>query len=319
MARAEEVCPAHGEPWVSVEIAPAVPEPGRVLAQLRAGLSERGIALCRASSSSKQPAIAAITLSAPEGERVSIVVDVADRVTDKRVSREIDLSTMPRDAWPLSLALAADEVLRASWAELALASAPPPKARVPPEVRRVVRDSLAEPPRPREPSAALGAAFVGDLYSGGQRQLGVDARVAFFLTPRFFVHASAGLRAADTIEAPHGKVRSNAFVFGLGPGFSLTDPSAPLGLEALARAELIGVRYRAEADATATASDRTGLAAYAKAGVAGYAAPEEGLRVTLELTLGGPLRSISVRDSGSEATAIEGLALSAALGLSGVL
>lgn len=319
-APAQSSCSAGARPWVSVRIATQVPSRAQILAQLRAGLEARGIAVCEAKDAPARPAIATIELLPPEGERVSIVVSVADRVTDKRVSREIDLELLPRDAWPLSLALAADEVLRASWAELALTTAPPAKIPVPREVETVVRDSILEKPAAlRAPNVAFGAAFAGDLYAAGQRQLGVDARAAVWFTERFFAHAGIGLRSADTVDSSHGTVRSNAFVAELGPGLSLTDPAARFGLEALARAELTAVRYSADADAGSEGRDRRGIALYAKAGVAGIATPDTGLRLTLEITGGVPIRAVTARDAGSNATGIDGLALSAALGLAGVL
>jgi hypothetical protein len=299
-------------------MAAGIPSPAQVLAQLRAGLSQRGIAVCEAEKAPANAPIATVELLPPEGDRVSIVVSVADRVTDKRVSREIDLEALPPDARPLSLAIAADEVLRASWAELALTSAPPAKIPVPDEVKTVVHESLVEPPI-EKPSVAFGAAFAGDLYSGGQKQAGVDARVAVWLLGPVFVHAALGLRVAEDVETTNGTIASNAFVAALGPGISLTDPRATAGVEALTRAELTWVRYRADPDAGSGGRDLRGVAVYAKAGLLGFLAPDRGLRVGLELMGGVPIRAVTARDAGSRATAVDGVALSAALGLSGVL
>lgn len=319
-ASAEPACAKGGRPFVTVRFAPSVPAESQVLAQLRAGLADRGIGVCAASEAPARAPVATIELQPSVGERVSIVVGVADRVTDKRVSRELDLEPLPRDAWPLSIALAADEVLRASWAELALSTAPPPKAPVPEEVKRTVDDSLRDDATEREaPHGSIGAAFVGDLYGGGQRQLGVDARGAYWLSSRVFVVGGVGLRAADAVESEHGTVRSNAFVGLLGPGLALTDPRATFGLEGQMRGEVVLVRYRAEPDQGAAGREGSALAVYAKAGVSAFFAPERGLRLSLEVLGGAPMRAVTAEDTGSNATGISGLGLTAALGLSGVL
>lgn len=318
-ASAEPSCAADGRPWVSVRLGPRVPARSQIVAQLRAGLVARGIGVCEASRAPSRPPIASIELSAAIGDRVSIVVGVSDRVTDKRVSREIDLEPLPRDAWPLSLALAADEVLRASWAELALKSAPKPKQPVPEEVKTTVRDSMHDEAAESPPRLAFGAAFVGDLYTGGQRQLGVDARAAWWFAERVFVLAGAGLRAADAVDSTHGTVRSNAFVGELGPGLSLGNPRSRFGLDALLRAEVIAIRYRAEPDSGSEGGEERGIAVYAKAGFVGFFAPESTLRLSLELLGGAPIRSVTARDTGANATGVDGFALTAALGLSGVL
>jgi hypothetical protein len=319
-ASGEPACAKNGRPFVTVRLAPSVPAHPQVLAQLRAGLANRGIGVCSTTEAPARAPVATIELQPSVGERVSIVVAVADRVTDKRVSREIDLEPLPRDAWPLSLALAADEVLRASWAELALSSAPAPRAPVPEEVKTTVRDSLRDDAtRPDAPQGAIGAAFVADLYGGGQRQLGVDARGSIWLSSRVFVLVGVGLRSADAVEAQHGTVRSSAFVGLLGPGLSLTDPRATFGLEAHVRGELVLVRYRAEPDAGSEGRERSAIAVYGKAGVSGFFAPERGLRLTFEVLGGAPIRAVTAEDTGSNATGISGLGLSAALGLSGVL
>ncbi len=55
-----------------------------------------------------------------------MVLEVDDALTNKSVRREVDLGDVPASGRPRALALAAAELLRASWAELAL---PPPARR----------------------------------------------------------------------------------------------------------------------------------------------------------------------------------------------
>src|SRR5690349_17926482 len=122
------------EPCVEVSAHGAQSELGPlVAAQLRASLESRKIGVCDPSSTTSTEPIAKVVLEPQAEARVVISVEVSDAITNKRVSRDVDLSAVPRDAWPLTLALATDEVLRASWAELALKNAPPPARPVPPE------------------------------------------------------------------------------------------------------------------------------------------------------------------------------------------
>ncbi len=96
----------------------------------------------------------------------AVRVEIDDHVTRKRLTRDFDLSSLPERSRPRALALGAAELLRASWAELALPTVPAAEVAVPPDLRRAIRvvprsaldapraSQLAEPVASRPPSEA---------------------------------------------------------------------------------------------------------------------------------------------------------------------
>lgn len=95
----------------------------------------------------------------------AVRVEIDDHVTRKRLTRDFDLSSVPERSRPRALALGAAELLRASWAELALPTAPTAEVAVPPDLRRAIRvvprsaldapraSQLAEPVSARPPES----------------------------------------------------------------------------------------------------------------------------------------------------------------------
>jgi len=89
-------------------------------------------------------------------------IAIDDAATGKRVERAVDLGSVTPAARARVLALATAELLRASWAELALPDAPPPRVPVPAPVKRAATERLRRAvvqPRgpdhrpPREPTS----------------------------------------------------------------------------------------------------------------------------------------------------------------------
>lgn len=315
-------CAGPDEPWVDLDSTRSElgPEASlKVLEQLRAGLRRLGIAVCAGAERPPHAPIARVALESRSEAEMQIDVSIADALTDKRVSRAVGLAGLPRDAWPLSLALATDEVLRASWAELALESAPAPKRPVPPAVTRAVAASLRpEPEPPPSPGVGLGVRFVADAFGAGTLQAGMDAHFGVWLTERLFAELSAGIRSAASVSAADGEVRSRAWVIGAGPGVSITEPSARAGLEALVRGVVYRVSFVAEPEPGARGRDASGTAAFAQAGARAYLAPDPSLRLSLEVALGAPLRGVRAADSNEAVVGLDGAQLSVALGFGGV-
>ena len=162
-----------------------------VTEQLRASLAKRAIAVCSGTvptppeSGSEQLAklngpMATLVFLPLSKDGVSLSLEVHDSVTAKRVGRDVDLRNTPPDGRALVLALEADELLRATWAELALKDSPaPPRADVPPAVRRAVETSIASTTLARGAIGVRGAVerFTGyDNARGGGTFLGGDSR-----------------------------------------------------------------------------------------------------------------------------------------------
>lgn len=116
-------------------------------------------------------ALARVVVEVPRcvGDASEFLVTVDDAATRKSVRRAIELADVPVTTRPRALALAVAELLRASWLELAVPTAPPTVAPVPETIRDVVRmrvTALAPRARPAR-EAPRWTPFVG---------LGFDAR-----------------------------------------------------------------------------------------------------------------------------------------------
>src|ERR1043166_5547209 len=95
-ARAAGECGAPSRPWVSLTFAESHWPPGfgeRVLGDLRAGLVNRGIDACQGDSGpSTEPPLATVRIAALDQKSVAVTVEIRDAVTEKRVSRDVDLA-----------------------------------------------------------------------------------------------------------------------------------------------------------------------------------------------------------------------------------
>ncbi|MCA9633706.1 MAG: hypothetical protein KC766_38910 [Myxococcales bacterium] len=201
VARAAESCPVSSRPVIVLSA--SVKPPDQLVADalrehLKTQLADRGIDLCVETAGKRAP-IGTVTLiiDRPDNGPVTALVRIGDDVTDKRVERTMDLTNMPADARALAVSSSADELLRASWAELMIADAPPPKTQPPREVMAAVQSSLVVPePVPRgaiyqlgvlgsaevsKDMLSLGPAAFGSYYAADQA--GLTLRLQFGFTP----------------------------------------------------------------------------------------------------------------------------------------
>ncbi len=139
--------------------------------ELRAEGVTRVDVVAAGTTGGKDPALARVTLAASPCSENATQVDVTvdDAATNKTVLRTMALGDVAAGARPRALALAVAELVRASWAELALPSAPPPPPLVPARVQRIARLHAAPPPTPepslvRPPPFALGAALAARFF-----------------------------------------------------------------------------------------------------------------------------------------------------------
>lgn len=144
-----QACPAPPRPFVNLT-ADVLPPDQRIVDALRARLDEeldaRGIDLCEGYEG-EAVALARVELvvARPGDGSVSATIRLGDRLTDKRVERTLDLTEVPADAHPLAVAVAADELLRASWAEVHITDAPPTGVEVPREVLAALASTMRDP------------------------------------------------------------------------------------------------------------------------------------------------------------------------------
>jgi hypothetical protein len=307
-------CGHPDKPWVSVAFAggewPASLT-SSVLGDLRVGLGRHGIDACPDGAGPAHPHLAAVRIAWLEGPKVVVTVEIKDSVTQKRVSRDVDLSSVPSDGRGFAIAIATDELVWASWVEVAMR----PRAKAAPRSapREVVAGVEAE--LPRGPESRLGAEAALEHFGGGQTHLGADAMLLVPVSPRFGFDARLGVREGRDTVAEHGRVLSHALGVAAHLRYLvLRASSIELGALAGVRATLLRLEGDAREGATdATASD---IVVCARAGV--VSSIELGGGVWLELggTAGYTLVGLEATDEERVVSGASGTELGAALGIS---
>ncbi len=309
-------CGGSGRPWVG--ITGSVPELPALAELLRVELAGRGIDLCVGSDMHDvAPAIASVDVMS-SGQGAQIVVEVRDSLTAKRVARDIDLDAVPADGRPLTLAVAAGELLRASWAELALASTPHPRAAVPAAVEEVLARELA-PPERRRSSANLSTVGAIEHWSGGGTLYGGDLRVTAWPLARLAVVLRVGLRGSSTASAPDGEVHATAWVAGAGGALRVTPWERGSGIDAIARFDAEGVSYAAVPNPQARAAAEAGVALIAGTGADGWVDLGRSLRLVIEGLATVPVRAVRALDAGRDVSSVSGIGIAAGVGVGVVL
>ncbi len=175
---------------------------GEVWADLVSMLRERHVRLL---TETDAPAsrVATVRVAAPDAASAVRVV-IEDHLTAKLVERSLALAHEEPDTWSTLIAAGSDELLRASWVELSMRSAPPPVREPPAEVTRIARESIA--PAPTAPTRLVGVAVRAEI-SIGERLLapGASAGVLFAFDP----HVVLGVRAAAAGLVPHETARAS--------------------------------------------------------------------------------------------------------------
>jgi len=311
-AQAEQECTGK-TPWVVVS--GSLPEEfsRAVRSDLRAGLAPSHIDVCDEPHPSGSEPLARVTLERVGGG-ARYRLQVTDSITQKRVERDLTLDKLPPDGRPFALAVAAEELLRATWAELALRGPDDrPQTTAPPEVRAIVEKSEPEPARQRRP-AGLGARLAFEHFLGGQTHYGFDlfGALPFGRIAGGFV--ALGARRALAEQAPHGAIGANALSAELGLSLSFWQRGG-LELGAFVSARMLRLAFEPEADADASASSQHGLAVTSRAGL-GFAFGKLGsVRAYSGLGAGLPLKSFSASDQGVTVTGASKLELFASTGL----
>lgn len=291
---------------------------GEDIARLFAAeLRARHIAACTAPSEGAPPPLGVVAVRT-SSEAAFVEVDVRDDLTAKSLKREVALADVPSDVRALTVAVAADELLRASWAELAVKSAPPPKQQVPAEVRDVVRDTVETPNRDGAPRIALGAGAAIDAFTAGSTLLGADVLLDVWIVPRLRVVGRFGLRSGLSSRGADGDVATSAIAVKLGAAVTLTPPQLRAGLDLALRAGVMRVAFGATPTATgATARSLDDVAVLADAAVIGWLKLATNLRALADVGLSVPIRPVVAMDGPSVVTGVSGVGMSVTLGLWG--
>ena len=313
-ARAEFEPACTGEkPWVAVSgIVPAA-FAAAVRSELRAGLAPSNIDVCAAAPEAAPEPLARVAIAEIDAAKARFSVDVTDSVTQKRVGRDLLLDRLPADGRALALAVAAEELLRASWAELALRGVHSPQTAAPPEVRAVVEKSATPPAAPRR-FTALGARLAFEHFLGGQTHYGADLFGAVPLGRIAGGSLAVGARRALSQQSRHGSIGATALSLEAGVSLAFFRQRG-LDLGAFVAGRLLRVSFEPEAASGATASAASGLAVTSRVGLS-LAFGSAGLLRSYSALGGGlPLKSFSASDTGGIVTGVSKLELFASTGL----
>ncbi|HEY2407452.1 MAG TPA: hypothetical protein VGI10_15685 [Polyangiaceae bacterium] len=306
-------------PWVELSVvadSPAFVE--RVLADLRAGLLGSRIDVCERSDAetpTEPLARLAIAPSSSHAERVHL--EVRDAVTEKVLGREIDLGRVPSDGRAFALAVAAEELLRASWAELSV----PNFSGV---ARRATAERASEPAvdarspergvrAPRARSEAFGLRFAYEAYRRGQTELGADVFWTHALGAHFALGLAAGAREALATTAPDGTVSAQALA---------GEISAQVGLLHGSWATLDGLlglsgkwlKFSVDPAPGAVGTSAAGFALYGRAGLE-LSLGGPGISSRTRVGAGAPLSSFSASDAGHVVTGLRDVELFSSTGV----
>jgi hypothetical protein len=288
----------------------------RVLLNLEHTFAAQGIDACLASMPPAQPnsqALATLSIEIDPESRASVEIEVRDSVTHKRVGREVDLRPIPEDGRELAVAIEADELLRASWAELALDTERARAAKPRQQVVESVREVLA-PSRVRS-SSAIGARVAGEYYVRRTTLLlGADAFGSMPLGTRTALELAAGMRTSPSFSAEHGTVRALAFGLGTRLLFRLAGGEAA-SLDGGAGLAASWLQFRAEPTPFASGSPYTDLLVVGRLGFVGRLALGRVLEISAGLGGGAALRGVQATDSGQVVAGANGFELAATLGL----
>ncbi|MDX2051040.1 MAG: hypothetical protein SFV15_01530 [Polyangiaceae bacterium] len=318
-----DTCTREDVPWVQVDFegwTVSAKVRSRTLSDLKVSLKDVGISACFANASPRGAPLAVVRVAeAVEGrtgsaeEHVVVTVSVRDAVTAKNVSREIDLRRFPKGARELALAIAADELLRASWAEVSLTTqaseaiqkTAPAQARL--AVRRVQR---VEPPRRFE----LGARAAAAAYQGGQQQLGGDLLLDWELSRHFSFRWAFGYRGSAAERSALGTVSGSALgVEGSLAWWFWRRPFIDLGVALGA----FGGRltFSGRGNSATTGREYGAMFVFSRAELGSDFHVSSVVTVPLALSLGVPLQSATALGEGQPLTAMSGLETAATLGL----
>lgn len=283
---------------------------------LRAELASRGIDLCTSGGEARtDPPLATIEVtSAPDS--VALGVEVRDAVTAKHVSRDVALGGVPADSRPLTIAVAADELLRASWAELALRTAAPPARPVPVEVTKTVQETIEPTVAPAAPPRILlGVDAALQHFGSGTTLYGADARLAAWLAPRVAAGLRLGLRSGSAVSAADGSVTPSAWIAGAAAIVTVTPPDYRWGIDAVGRFDVEHVSFAATPGAAATGTSKSDYALLAGLGPQAWFRVLPTLRLGAELLATLPLRPVEAADAHVVFAGLSGPGLNMQLGL----
>jgi len=287
---------------------------------LRAGLRLRGIGLCADGQGAAHVApVARAVLQAEGTERFEVTIEIQDALTEKRVSRKVELRRTAVDARALVLAQAVDELLRASWIELTIPNAPEPARPPPPAVRKVIQERVHEARHaPVERLQMFGARLASELYLGGLQLFCPDAQVAIWLGERLALSVVLGARMSPAIHTTHGSIDASAVVAGGALRAPVWPRTAPFNLLGSVGVQVAALTLTGRGSWPAQAQTRRGVGVTAQLGLSAVWQFAELVHLEVELGPGLALCSVTATDTERDVVSTRGLHVHGALSIGGL-
>lgn len=301
-------CPTPGRPFIEVLV--AVEPPDRIIADtlvkhLRAELSGRSIDVCEQATSPSQLARVKLHVKRDGSGSVIAFIGLEDTLLKKGVTREIDLTALPDDVRPTTVATAADELLRAAWTELTLDDAPPPTSPPPVEVVRAVQSTQRQSPSPPE-RFEIGP-FAAGSTSPQRKAIGAGVLGYGWWSPNVGAVSTLEVSRGLAVSSADGESRIDTASIGIGPAVSLFSDHSRSGL----RLEILmlGTLARSSGDAGQTAHGTSAMAATVELSTGARVwVRTGGLGWSLGVALRVPIRPVRADDERTTVTAVEGAA-----------
>lgn len=287
---------------------------GTVLGDLQQTLAPLGIGACGGATAPHPPGepLATLAIDLVTVGKTMATIEVGDAVTKKRVRREVDLTSIPADGRELAIAIEADELLRACWAEIALDTR---RARVA-EHRGDVAGSVAQVLMPTrgQNSVAFGARAAGETFLGGATLLGADTFAHARLGSRLGLELGAEIRASPAVTTDHGRVGAVAAGGSASVLFRFAGGNAT-SIDIGAGVAASWLQFRGEPAPGSRSSAYDNLLLVSRARVIGRRALGRWIHAAIGLHAGATLVGVAARDDGQVVRSASGLALGATLGL----
>lgn len=225
LSAARAACdPAHA---VALDIvdAPAAAGSEQLAQSVIAELGASQIAVCTSEGAGSLSRLQ-IRALLPAWQRASIRLESAH---SPPLERDLDVSKLPPEARALAIASASDELIRAAFAEAAMAptAPPPPVASSPLDSERTERDRLTPDPLASatvepEPLIELGLVAAGSSYLGQREAIEGDLAARYWLMPRVPLSARVGIAQRLSRPLGRGPVQPDSDVHAaVGAGFTL--------------------------------------------------------------------------------------------------
>ena len=318
VAEAQPTC-RQRRPYLELSMDGAWPDGtrGGVVAELRAALRAQDFNLCLVEGDQRD-SVAMIRLERIDDGHVRI--EVHDAVTDKHVWRNLDVSGFDESGRTLAIAIGADELVRASWAELMLEGAPEPATPPPPEVvavvdRAVERAAEARGIAPSSFPVWLDAAMNLEHYTGGELHLGGSLSIEPWMHERVGLRIGLGGRSGVRRDGELGSVRARSVSGELDLVFGLWgEAKRGWQLVGMAGAFVGWLRFRSRPLPGVTAQDDSGVIAGGKAALAlrWSAGPA---RFFFEAGVGAPFSGVAALDGEARLSGAYGLQTHARIGI----